>query len=90
MLFYLTNLIFYSTLAKVRCRGGFSIAALTFNFTFTCRSPDLSGNRYFDYQLFLYQAISEHREQGMTFDPIAEWLNKEGNLTVRVKRLKSA
>ena len=82
MLFYLTNLIFYSTSAKGRCRGGFSIADLTFNFTLTCRSPALSGNHYSKYLLFLYQTISEHRGQGMTFDAIAEWLNKEGYITV--------
>ena len=80
----------YSTVAKGRCNEGFSVADLTFNFTLTCRSPALSGNQYSEYQLFLYQTISEHREQGMTFDAIAEWLNKEGYLTVRGKRFKSA
>ena len=43
---------------------------------------------YSEYQLFLYQTISEHREQGMTFDAIAEWLNKEGYLTVRGKKFR--
>ena len=74
----------------VRCRDGFSIADLTFNFTITYRSPALTGNYYSDYQLFLYQTISEHREQGLTFDCIAEWLNKEGYLTVRGKKFRSA
>ena len=64
---------------------GFPFADLTFNFTLTCRSPALTGNHYSEYQLFLYQTISEHREQGLTFDAIAEWLNKEGHLTVRGK-----
>ena len=73
----------YSTVAKGRCRGAFSIADLTFNFTLTCRSPALSGNYYSDYQLFLYQTITERREQDLTFDAIADWLNKEGYLTVR-------
>ena len=80
----------YSTVAKGRCNEGFSIANLTFNFTLTCRSPALSGNHYSDYQLFLYQTISEHRKKGMTFDAIAEWMNKEGYLTVRGKRFRSA
>ena len=69
---------------------GFSVADLTFNFTLTCRSPALTGNYYSDYQLFLYQTITEHREQGMTFDAIAEWMNKEGYLTVRGKRFRGA
>ena len=82
--------IFYSTVAKGRCRGAFSIADLTFNFTLTCRSPALTGNYYSDYQLFLYQTILEHREQGMTFDAIAEWLNKKGYLTARGKNFRGA
>ncbi len=74
----------------VRCNDASSTADLTFNFTITYRSPALTGNHYSEYQLFLYQTISEHREQGMTFDAIAEWMNKEGYLTVRGKKFKSA
>ena len=77
-------------MAFARCNAGFSIADLTFNFTLTCRSPALTGNYYSDYQLFLYQTISEHREKGMTFDAIAEWLNKEGYLTVRGRTFRGA
>ena len=80
----------YSTLALVRCDEGFSIADLTFNFSITYRFPALTGNHYSSYQLFLYQTISEHREKGMTFDDIAEWLNKEGHLTLRGKRFRGA
>ena len=80
----------YSTVAKGRCRGASSVADLTFNFTLTCRSPALTGNYYSDYQLFLYQTITEHREQGLTFDAIAEWMNKEGYLTMRGKRFRGA
>ena len=82
------NLLIYSTVAKGRCNEGFPVADLTFNFTLTCHSPALTGNYYFDYQLFLYQTITEHREKGSTFDAIAEWLNKEGYLTVRGKQFK--
>ena len=81
---------YYSTVAKGRCNAGFSIADLTFNFTITYRSPALTGNYYSDYQLFLYQTITEHREQGLTFDAIAEWMNKEGYLTVRGKKFRGA
>ncbi len=80
----------HSTVSFVRCGWEFSIADLTFNFTLTCRSPALCGNHYSDYQLFLYQTISEHREKGMTFDGIAELLNKKGYLTVRGRTLKGA
>ena len=34
--------------------------------------------------------ITEHREQGMTFDAIAEWLNKEGYMTVRGRKFRGA
>ena len=37
-----------------------------------------------------FQTITEHREQGLTFDAIAEWMNKEGYLTVRGKRFRGA
>ena len=74
----------------MRCNGGLLKADVTFNFSITYRSPALSGNYYSDYQLFLYQTISEHREKGMTFDAIAEWLNKEGYLTVRGRTFKGA
>ncbi|MGC6497933.1 MAG: recombinase family protein [Candidatus Puniceispirillaceae bacterium] len=80
----------HSTVAKGRCRWVFSPTDLTFNFTLTCRSPALHGNYYSDYQLFLYQTISEHREKGMTFNAIAEWLNKEGYLTVRGRTFRGA
>ena len=74
----------------MRCNDALSITDLTFNFTLTCHSPALSGNHYSDYQLFLYQTITEHREQGLTFDAIAEWLDKEGYLTVRGKKFRGA
>ena len=74
----------------MRCDVGRYTADVIFNFTLTCRSPALTGNHYSEYQLFLYQTISEHREQGLTFDAIAEWLNKEGHLTVRGKKFRGA
>ena len=80
----------YSTVSFVWCKRVFSQSDLTFNFTITYRSPALSGNYYSDYQLFLYQTISQHREKGMTFDAIAEWLNNKGYLTVRGKEFRGA
>ena len=78
----------YSTVSIVRCNGGFFTADMTFNFSLTYRSPALTGNYYSEYQLFLYQTISEHREKGMTFDAIAEWLNEKRYLTVRGKKFR--
>ena len=63
--------------------GALKNTNLTFNFTITYGSPALFGNHYSEYQFFLYKTIIEHREKGMTFDAIAEWLNKEEYLTVR-------
>ena len=77
-------------MVKGRFRGALSHSDLTFNFTLTCGSPALTGNYYSDYQLFLYQTILEHREQGMTFDAIAEWMSKKGDLTVRGYRFRGA
>ena len=76
--------------AKGRCKGVVGFADVTFDFSIAYRSNALTGNHYSEYQLFLYQTISEHREQGMTFDAIAEWLKKEGYLTVRSKRFRGA
>ena len=74
----------------MRCNGGLFTADVTFNFSITYRSSALSGNYYSNYQLFLYRTITEHQEQEMTFDAIAEWLNKEGYLTVRGKKFRGA
>ena len=74
----------------MRCKGVVGFADVTFNFSITYRSSALTGNYYSDYQLFLYQTISEHREKGMTFDGIAELLNKKGYLTVRGRTFKGA
>ena len=41
-----------------------------------------------EYQFFLYETITEHREKGKTFEQIAEWLNKKGYLSVRGKMFK--
>ena len=79
----------YYTVAKGRCSGGIT-ADRPFNFTIIDRSPALTGNSSSDYHLILYQTISEHREQGLNFDAVAEWLNKEANLIVRGKRFKGA
>ena len=75
-------------MAFVRCNDALFPADVVFKFTITCRSPALSGNYYSDYQLFLYQTITERRQHGMTFNAIAEWLNNEGFLSVRGKKFR--
>ena len=72
----------------MRCDVGRYTADVIFNFTLQCRSPALINNHYSECQLFLYQTITEHREQGLTFDAIAEWMNKEGYLSVRGKKFR--
>ena len=72
----------------MRCDVGRYTADVIFNFTVRCGSPALTDSHYSEYQLFLYQTITEHREQGLTFDAIAKWLTKEGYLTVRGKRFR--
>ena len=72
----------------MRCDVGRYTADAIFNFTVRCRSPALTGSHYSECQLFLYQTITEHREQALTFDAIAKWLTKEGYLTVRGKRFR--
>ena len=63
---------------------------MVFKFTLTYRSPALTGNYYSDYQLYLYETISEKREKGKTFNQIAEWLNEKGYLSVRGKKFRGA
>ena len=78
----------HSTVAFVRCNDALFPAGVAFKFTLTCRSPTLTGNYYSDYQFFLYETITEQRDEGKTFDQIAEWLNKKGYLSVRGKKFK--
>ena len=41
-----------------------------------------------EYQFFLYETITSQRENGKTFDQIAEWLNEKGYLSVHGKKFK--
>ncbi len=59
-----------------------------YNFTTTYRRPLFSVPQFSQYQFFLYETITAHREKGKTFDQIAEWLNKKGYLSVRGKKFK--
>ena len=63
-------------------------ADLTYNFTITYRRPPFNVAQYSQYQFFLYETITAHREKGKTFDQIADWLNKKGYISVRRKKFK--
>ena len=45
---------------------------------------------YTEYQYFLYDTISELREKGITFNQIADHLNKKKILSVRGKQFRGA
>ena len=63
-------------------------ADVFFCFTITQRTSNLNVALFSKYQFFLYHTITEQREKGKTFEQIAEWLNKKGNLSVRGKKFK--
>ena len=74
--------------AFVRCNVGSFNADVIFHFSITYRRPPFTVPQYSQYQFFLYETITAHREKGKTFDQIAEWLNKKGYLSVRGKKFK--
>ena len=78
----------YSTVYKDGCRVARLDGDFFFCFTITIYHPTLNAPRYSQYEFFLYETITAHREKGKTFDQIAEWLNKNGYLSVRGKKLK--
>ncbi len=50
--------------------------------------PSLKYPHYTDYQYFLYETISKLREKGMTFNQIADHLNKKKILSARGKKFR--
>ena len=74
----------------MRCDDAFIKADCFFHFTITLRTPNLNVALYSEYQFFLYATITEQREKGKTFDQIADWLNKEGYLSIRGKKFRGA
>ena len=59
-----------------------------FHFTISQRTPLLQQPSYSDYQYFLYETISELRDKQMTFNQIAEELNRKGYLSARGRVFK--
>ena len=80
----------YSTVTEYRCSGYLFPADTFFCFTITIRHPALNVSHYTEYQYFLYETISELREKGMTFNQIADHLNKKNILSVRGKNFRGA
>ena len=72
----------------MRCNVGSFNADVIFHFSITYRRPPFYLPRYSQYQFFLNETITAHREKGKTFDQIAEWFNEKGYLSVREKKLK--
>ena len=80
-------------MTQLRCKGGVSVIGnsdLLFCFDITCRIPCLQVPVYSEYQHFLCKTISELREKGLTFNQIADHLNKKGILSVRGKKFRGA
>ena len=80
----------YSTVAFAWCKGVDESTDVLFHFSITYRRPPFTIPQYSQYQFFLYETITEQREKGKTFDQIAEWLNREGYLSVRGKKFRGA
>ena len=78
----------YSTVSFVRCNAVSLKADCFFHFTITQRTPLLQQPSYSDYQYFLYETISELRDKNLTFNQIADELNRKGYLSVRGKVFK--
>ena len=78
----------YSTVSFVRCRWELFPADCFFHFTISQRTPLLQQPLYSDYQYFLYETISELRDKQMTFNQIADELNRKGYLSARGRVFK--
>jgi hypothetical protein len=68
--------------------GAVEYADAFFCFIITFRTPLLQLPLYSQYQFFLYQNISKLRDKGLSYNKIAEWLNKKNYLSARGKILK--
>ena len=59
-----------------------------FCFTTTIRRPILQMSQYTEYEYFLYETISKLREKGVTFNQIADHLNKKKILSTRGRKFR--
>ena len=72
----------------MRCNAVIVEADCFFHFTISQRTPLLQQPLYSDYQYFLYETISELRDNQMTFNQIANELNRKGYLSARGRIFK--
>ena len=77
-------------MTEVWCSGELFPVDAFFCFTLTIRRPPQTASHYTEYQYYLYETISKLREKGMTFNRIADHLNKKKILSVRGKKFRSA
>ena len=76
-------------MTEYRCNGELNYPAdAFFCFTTTIRLPILQMPHYTEYQYFLYETISKLREKGMTFNQIADHLNRKKILSARGKKFR--
>ena len=61
-----------------------------FCFTIIFNSPSLNISFYSQYQLFLYETITEQIEKGKTFNQSVKWLKRKGYLSVRGQKFRGA
>ena len=87
-IFNFSTLPNYSTVSFVRCKGERFIADCFFHFAIFQRTPLLQQPSYSDYQYFIYETISELRNKYMTFNQIADELNRKGYLSARGRVFK--
>ena len=78
----------YSTVSFVRCNAVDDKADCFFHFTINQRTPLLQMSLYSEYQYFLYETISELSDKEMTFEKIAQHLNKKKFKTSRGKKFR--
>ena len=75
-------------MTEYRCTYAVKYADAFFCFTTTIRHPILQTPHYTKYQYYLYETITELRDKGMTFNRIADHLNKKKILSVRGKKFR--
>ena len=78
----------YSTVTELGGGGASLSGDAFFCFTITSRTPLLQIPKYSQYQILLYEIISELRDKHMTFNQIADELNRKGYLSARGKVFK--
>ena len=81
--------IIYSTVTECFGNGVLSKNSTLLCFDLNLSSQNLWTPKYSDYQVFLYQTITDFREKGMNDVQIANWLNDNGYQTVRGSTFKN-